>query len=162
MALFVQVVDPAHELGYLYRLDVEVDDESLLPAARQHAMQLDIIARVDFLMRHVRRHVDEVTWAGFGDKLKVVAPSQSCRTIDHIDDTFEVTMVVSARLCLGVDGHRTSPKLCGAGAFSSYGGTPVHTERLCRPIIELVATNDSYTVRSPAIGAFAHMRSPYL
>ena len=55
----VQIVDPADELGRLYRCDVEIDHEAPLPAAGQNAMELELVARVDFLVRHVRGNVDE-------------------------------------------------------------------------------------------------------
>src|SRR5215472_10195080 len=84
--LFVQIVDPANELRNLDRGDVEVDDEPLLPAARHDAMKLELITRVDLLMRDIRRHVDEVPRPRFGDELQTIAPAHSRHTVDHVDD----------------------------------------------------------------------------
>ena len=57
--------------------DVEVHDDRLLAAAHQHARQRLVVARVDLLVRHVRRHVDEVARARFGDELELVAPAHA-------------------------------------------------------------------------------------
>src|SRR5579871_2834395 len=66
----VQVVDPAHQLRHLDRRDVEVHDEALLAAASEHAVQLRILARIELLVRDVRRHVDEVARARLRNKLE--------------------------------------------------------------------------------------------
>src|SRR5215475_3545020 len=56
----VQIVDPADELRHLDRRDVEIHDEALLPATGEYTVQLELIARVDLLVRYIRRYVDEV------------------------------------------------------------------------------------------------------
>src|SRR5487761_2259127 len=59
--LGMDVVDPGNVLGI--GLDVgkvEVHDDGLLPAATQHAGQRLGVARVDLLVRDVRRHIDEI------------------------------------------------------------------------------------------------------
>jgi hypothetical protein len=62
----MQVVDPSDQLGRLHALDLEVEYETILAATREHTLQLQIRARVDFLMRNVGGHVDEITGSGFG------------------------------------------------------------------------------------------------
>src|SRR3954454_19433088 len=83
----VKVVDPADELGDFDRLNVEVDNQSLLTTSCQHAMQLQVVAGVDFLMRHVRWDVDEASLASLGKELQPITPSQAGDSIHHIDDT---------------------------------------------------------------------------
>jgi hypothetical protein len=52
--LFVQVVNPANELREFDRFDVQIDNETGLAASCQHTMQLQVLAGIDFLMRHIR------------------------------------------------------------------------------------------------------------
>jgi hypothetical protein len=56
----VQIVDPADRLGQLDRLDIQVVDQTGLPASRHNAVQLQILAGVDLLMWNIRRHVNEI------------------------------------------------------------------------------------------------------
>jgi hypothetical protein len=46
----VQVVDPADELRHLPWRDIQIDDEPLLPASRNYAVKLSIVAGVDLLL----------------------------------------------------------------------------------------------------------------
>src|SRR5262249_9757990 len=134
-------------------------DEPLLPTARQHAMQLRVVAGVDFLMRHVRRHVNEVALTGFGNEFEAIAPAQPRDSPDHVDDTFQITMMVSAGFGLGIDGDSTGPKLGCSSALGRYGSTPVHPQSLGRPVIQFVAANYPHAVRSPPIRGFIHASS---
>jgi hypothetical protein len=49
--IYMQVVDPSDQLRRLRALDVQVEYETFLPAALQHALQLQLRARIDLLMR---------------------------------------------------------------------------------------------------------------
>ena len=79
------------------------------PASRQYTVALQIFARIDLLVRHVRWHVDEIAGPGLGEELQPLAPTQARDALDDADDAFEVAMVV--RLCLGVriDRHGARP-----------------------------------------------------
>src|SRR5205823_1666949 len=57
----VYVVHPPHFLRRLHRGDIQVHDHRLLPAAHHHALQRLSAAGIDLLVRHERRHVNEVT-----------------------------------------------------------------------------------------------------
>ena len=70
----MQVVYPAHEFRNLHGRDVEIDNKALLPASCQHAVKPSILARVDLLMRHVGRDVDEIPRRGLGDEFQAVRP----------------------------------------------------------------------------------------
>ena len=52
----VDRVDPGDVFRLLDRFDVEIDHDRLVVAAHQHAFERLVLARVDLLMRHVRRH----------------------------------------------------------------------------------------------------------
>ena len=46
-------------------------------------------AGVDLLVRHVRRHVDEVARAGLGGELELLAPAHARAALDDVDHAFE-------------------------------------------------------------------------
>jgi len=59
-ALLMQIVDPSNQLRRRHTFDVQVEYETLT-AACQHALQLQLWAWIDLLMRDIGRHVDEIT-----------------------------------------------------------------------------------------------------
>src|ERR1700753_339040 len=80
----------------------------------------------------------------------MVAPPEPRGAVDHVDDTFQVTVMVRARLRFGIDRDGAGPQFSSSGSFSSYCGAALHPECLCRAIIKLIALDDSYAVRSPS------------
>ena len=78
----MQVVDPSDQLRRLHALDIQVEYETVLAAARQHALQLQIGARIDLLMRNVGRYVDKITGVGLGFEFQTLAPAQSCNSVE--------------------------------------------------------------------------------
>src|SRR5580704_4483736 len=109
LTLFVQVVDPAYEFRNLHRRDVEIDDQPLLATSGQHAAQLHLLARVDFLMRYVGGHVDEIPRPRLGDEFQPLAPAQACKAADYVDHAFEIAVMVHSRLRFRLDGDRAGP-----------------------------------------------------
>ena len=76
VTMLVDRVDPVHVLGFFDWVDVgDVDDDRFVVRADQYAFQRLRGVGVDFLMRHVRRHVDEVARAGFRHVFESVAPA---------------------------------------------------------------------------------------
>src|SRR4029077_6841274 len=158
--LFVQVVDPAHEFRNLYRRDVEIDNEALLPASCQHAVKPSIRARVDLLMRHVGRDIDEIPCRGLGDEFQAVAPAHAGKAADYIDHTFQIPVVMRSRLSGGLDSDGAGPQFRRTGSLGGHGRAPVHAERLSGGIVQLVGANDSHATRAPLAGVPAHWLSP--
>lgn len=52
------------------RFDIQIDDDRLLPGADKHAFQRFVAACIDLLVRHIRRHEDEIARPGFGDEFR--------------------------------------------------------------------------------------------
>lgn len=71
----MQVIYPAHQFGGFHRGDVEIDDQTLLTTACEHAMQLHILARVNLLMRHVRGHENEVARLSLCHEFEAITPT---------------------------------------------------------------------------------------
>src|ERR1700676_1076295 len=80
----MQVVDPSDQLRRLHALEIQVEYETLA-ATRQHALQLQIGARIDLLMRNVGWHVDKITGGGLGFEFQTLAPAKSCNSVEDID-----------------------------------------------------------------------------
>src|SRR5690242_6636256 len=105
----VHGVDPQYRLRLLYRLDVEIDRDRLAVTAHQHAFQNLVAAGVDLLMRHVRRHEDEIAGAGFRSELQLLAPAHPRLALHHIDDAFKMAVMMRAGLGVGADRDRARP-----------------------------------------------------
>ena len=89
-------VHPEHGFGLLCGGNVKVDGHRLAVAAAQHTFQRLGSAGVDFLVWHVGRHIDEVARPGFGGELQLVAPTHAGTALDHVDDAFQMPVVVGA------------------------------------------------------------------
>lgn len=59
-------IDPIYSLGLLGRFDVKVDNDWLLVAPHQNTFERHVAVRIDLLVRHVRRDIDEVARPSFG------------------------------------------------------------------------------------------------
>src|SRR4051794_6172679 len=145
----MDVVDPVHLFGLLDDWDIEVDDHGLLAAAAEHAGERLRVARVDFLVRHVGRDVDEVAGTGFGDELQLVAPAHARLAAHDVDDAFDGAVMVGAGLCLWMDDHGAGPELLRTHARMGDGGCPVHPWRLGGVDVELVGVHHSHAVEFP-------------
>src|SRR6516225_7363055 len=114
--LSVDRVLPQHLFRRLYWRDVKIDDDGLLARAHQYAFERLVAARIDLLVRHIGRHVDEIAGAGLGDKFQMLAPSHPRPALDHENDAFELAVMMCPGLRIGVDGDGAGPQLLGAGA----------------------------------------------
>ena len=150
-------VDPEHLLGLFRRLYIEVHRHRLAVGAHQHAFQHLVAAGVDLLVRHVGRDVDEVARTRFGDELKVLAPAHPRASFQDVDDAFEVTMVVSAGLGIGMDRHGARPDLLRADAGEVDGRLAIHAGRLRRVRVERPGRDDP---DAPVLPLLAHAGPP--
>src|SRR5215468_3508515 len=104
-------IHPHHLLRRLDRHDIEIHHDRLLAGSHQNAFEDFIPAGVDFLVRHIRRHIDKIARACFCREFQLLAPSHPRPALDDEDDAFEIAMVVGAGLGVGVDRHSAGPKL---------------------------------------------------
>src|SRR5690606_37760825 len=73
--VLVNRVDPVDLLRVLDRVDVgDIDNDSLVVGANEHAFERLIGTSVDFLMGNKGRYIDEVPRQGFRHILQMVAP----------------------------------------------------------------------------------------
>jgi hypothetical protein len=148
----VDRVDPGHVFRLLHRLDVEVDHHRLVVAAHQHALQGLVGRGVDLLVRHVRRHIDEVAGPGLGGEFQLLAPAHPGAAADHIDHALQRSVVMRAGLGAGVDVHRAGPQLLRPDPGEVDRRRAVHAERLGRVGVERAAGDDPDAGMLPVVG----------
>src|SRR6266436_1063868 len=148
-------IDPQDRFGFLHRLDVEIDRDSLAVAAHQHAFKHLIAAGVNLLMRHVGRNENEIAGVGLRHKLQMLAPAHPRSALDHVDDALEVTVMMRAGLGVGLDGD--GPQFLRAGAGEIDRRLAVHAGGRGHVGIELVAGDDADAVVLPALGVIVAM-----
>src|ERR1700678_4105440 len=142
-------IDPENRRGLFEGLDIEIDRDGFTVAAHEHALKLVGRARVDLLMRNVRRHVDEISRPRLGRELQMFAPAHARFPLDDVDDAFERAVMVRPGLGVGVDVHRARPELLRADASEIDRSLTLHTGGLCRIWIEVRPGNYPYAVMLP-------------
>src|SRR5579872_7306098 len=86
--------------GWFRGFHLEIYYYRILAAADYYRFAWLVLLRVDLLVRHVGRHVDEIARAGFVYELEVVAPAHSGAAADYIENGFELAVMM--RACPGV------------------------------------------------------------
>ena len=100
-------------------------------------------------MRHVRRHVDEIAGAGFGNKLQLVAPAHARLAADHINHAFHRAVMMRAGLGLGMNHHGSRPQFFRAGRRMGNRRGAVHARCLRSIGVQFVAMHHAYAVKFP-------------
>jgi Cytochrome bd terminal oxidase subunit I len=127
VSAFMDRIDPRDLLGLLDRLDVEVNHDCFVVAAHKNTFEWLILARINFLVRHERRHIDKIARSSLCRELKPLAPAHACLAAHHIDDAFQLAVMVRARLGVGLNAHRACPEFPRTDAGKIDGGFAVHT-----------------------------------
>src|ERR1700678_1431950 len=143
---FMQVVDPSDELRRLHSLDLQVEYQTLLAATRQHALQLQFRAWIDLLMRNVGRHVDKIPRGGLGFEFQTLAPAQPGNSVEHVNHSLQVAVVMGAgfRLCVNCEG--AGPELRCTRVLRRDRSEATQPRRLSDIGIELPRADDPYTI----------------
>src|SRR5690348_15909132 len=102
-------------------------------------------------MRHVGRHEDEIAGASFRGELQMLTPAHPRLALHHIDDAFEMAMMMRASLGVGLDLDRAGPELLRADAGEGDRGLAVHARGRRHVGVELVAGDDAHAVMLPAL-----------
>lgn len=136
-------------------LNVEINHDGFLVAAHEDADERLLWVGVDFLMRRVGRHVDEIAGLGFGDILELIAPAHAGASAEHIDDAFERAVVMGAGFGIGLDVDRARPEFLGAGFGVVDGGGAGHAWGLGGVAVKFAAADDADAVIAP-VGGLGH------
>src|SRR6266851_2764278 len=151
MRMGVDRIDPVDGLRLLDRGDVEIDDDRFLVAAHEDAFERLRGAGVDLLMRHVRRHVDEIARSRLGDEFEPIAPAHAGPPLDDIDDALERAVMMRPGFRVGVDGDRAGPQLLRAGAGEVDRRGARHARCLRRVGVEILHADDAHAVGPPIL-----------
>src|SRR5882757_6862777 len=146
---FMDRINPRDLLRFLNRLDIEIDHNGLVVAAHKDAFERLVRIGVDFLVRHVGRHENEIAGPGLGDEFEPFSPAHARAPTQHIDDAFERAMVMRAGLGIGLDCNRTRPDFLRAGAGEIDGDLAVHARRLRRIAVERMARDHAHAIKFP-------------
>ena len=83
----MDVVNPLHLFRIRFDIrQVEIDHHGLLAAAHQHARKRQFVVRVDFLMRDIRGHINEVAGTGFRHEFEPLTPPHAGAPAYHVND----------------------------------------------------------------------------
>src|SRR6185312_11197629 len=136
--------------------------------AHEHAFERLVGAGIDLLMRHVRRHIDEIAGAGLGDEFQILAPAHARLAAQNVDHAFQCAVMMRSGFGVGLNGDGSGPDLLRANARIVDRRLAVHAGRLRGVGIERVAGNDAHAVMFPfrrmvviVRMVVAHRRRPY-
>src|SRR5262249_17365084 len=107
---------------------------------------------VDFLMRHVGRDENKIARICLGGKFQPLAPAHAGLAAHHINDAFQVAVVVRPCLRIRFDRYRACPQLLCAGASEVDRRLAVHAWRRWHVGTELVARDDANAIVLAAVG----------
>jgi len=133
-------INPPHTLRPLSRHQVrQIHRDSLAITAHEHTLQHLVRLRIDLLMRHIRRHKDEIPRPRLRHKLQLRAPPHPRPPLHHVDHRFQMSVVMRPGLCVCGDSDRAGPELlrphargvdCGGACHACSGVCAVFSSRL--------------------------------
>src|ERR1700683_5109202 len=103
-------------------LGCEVDDDRLLPASDHYGFTGLIGQSIEFLVRNVRRDINEISRRGFTTEFEMVAPPHTGAAANDVEHGLEFSMMMRAGLGAGLDHNCTGPKFAGARTGQRDGG----------------------------------------
>ena len=145
-------IDPLDSFRHLNRLNIrQIDRNRLIFTPHKNTLQSLILISIDLLVRHLRRHKDEIAWPSFSSELQLLAPSHSSFALDDVDHRFQVAVMVRASFGVRMNVHRAGPDLLSTSASEVDGGGTVHAWRLRCVAVERVCRNDSDSFVFPTV-----------
>jgi len=135
-----------HRLG---TVDIQIHDHRILPASDYDRFTGNIWPGVDFLMRDVGRHVNEVPRIGLSAEFQPIAPPHARAASDDVKHSLHFTMMVRTRSGVWLNDHGTRPQLTCTGPRVSNGGSSCHSRSLRRVCVQLTRVHDLYAMFFP-------------
>jgi hypothetical protein len=90
-------------------LEIKIHYDWILPAAHHDGFAWLISPRIDLLVWNIGRHVNEVTWAGFIDKLQPVSPPHASPAPNNVEHRLEIPMMMRPRFGIRRYKYGTGP-----------------------------------------------------
>jgi hypothetical protein len=85
----VNVINPDHGLRIISGLDLQIDDDRFVIAARNHAFRRVTRRGIYLLMGNVERNVNEVTQSGFRSIFQMLSPTHARLATKDVNYTFQ-------------------------------------------------------------------------
>ena len=114
----------------LRTLDVEIHDHRILPASDYHSFTRHIWTGVNFLMRDVRRNVNEISRVCLTAELQAITPAHAGTTSHDVDHGLQFAMMVRSGFGVRLNNYGTSPQLTGSCTRVRYSSSPCHSRAL--------------------------------
>lgn len=136
--------------------NVQIHYDGFLAAAHDYGFDRLVFSSIKFLVREVGRNVHKIARTSFVYELELIAPTKASTAANHINDRFELTMMMRAGFGVGINDHGSSPKFLCANLSVGDGLGPSHSRSLWRVGIELAAADDTQTMVFPVGKSFRH------
>ena len=121
---------------------VQIYDDRILTASYHHRFARFVDPGVDFLVRHIRRHVNEISRTGFLAEFQSIAPPHARAAAHDVEDRFEFAVMVRSGLGIGIYDDRTGPQFASACARVRDGRFPGHARSLGSVRVERADSDD--------------------
>src|ERR1700712_4840939 len=142
-------VCPRHTFGLAGAFDVQVDDDRVLAATGNHALQRLVVEGVDLLVWHKRRDVDETARACLVGVLQSLTPTHPGPAAEDVDDAFEFAVMVRTGPRARIDGDRPGPQLLRPDPVVRNRGGAIHARGLWCVEIQRIGRDDHHALRAP-------------
>ncbi len=139
---------------FLWTRNFQIHNYRLLPAAHDHCFHGLVLFRVQFLVRHIRRHVHEVSRTGLVHKLQSLSPPEARPTAYNINHRLKFSVMMWPGLGIRMHEHCPGPKFLRPNASPGNSFSPLHSRSLGRVAVQFAAANDSQA------DSFYHARQP--
>src|SRR5882724_8865323 len=139
----------APSTGWFWRLQIKIHDHRLLAVPHDYGFARIIWISINLLVRHVRGNANKISGSGFVTELQLIAPTHPHSPFHHVQHGFRFSMIVGARLYIGLDEHGPGPQCVRSGFRMSNGRSPRHARRLWRVPVKFVGVYDFGSARLP-------------
>src|SRR5579883_1336763 len=95
----------------LRTLNFQVHYYGILPTPYDNGLALFLRKRVDLLVWHEGRHIDEIAWACFAAELQVISPSHTGSTAYDVENGLEFPVVMRSGLGVWLNHDGPGPEL---------------------------------------------------
>lgn len=129
--------------------DVEIHDHRILPASDDHSFAWHIRTGVNFLVRDVRRNVNEISRRRFVAELQMISPAHPRTTSHNVDHRLQFAVMVGRRFGVRLNHYRTSPQLTSACSRVRNGRCPRHSRGLRCVAVQFPSPHNFHAVLFP-------------
>src|SRR6202051_1905158 len=96
--------------GRFRRLHFQIHHHRVLPPSDDNSFAGLIGAGIDFLVRHIWRHEDEITWAGLIAEFQVVAPAHPGMAANYVEDRLKFSVMMRPGFGVWLNDSRSGPQ----------------------------------------------------